>query len=51
MIHFHGEYGTVMFRKFLHSYSKGYQGANNFREIINSVKDYDVMRDIIETFF
>ena len=51
MIHFHGEYGTVMFRKFLHSYSKGYQGANNFREIINSVKDYDVMRDSIETFF
>ena len=51
MIDFHGEYGVVMFRKFLHSYSKGYQGANPFREIINTVKDAHVMRDMIETFF
>ena len=51
MIDFHGDYGTVMFRKFLHSYSKGYQGANSFREIINTVKDVNVMRDMIETFF
>jgi len=51
MIQFHGEHGVVMFRKFLHSYSKGYQGANAFREIINTVKDADVMRDMIKTFF
>jgi len=51
MIDFHGEYGVVMFRKFLHSYSKGYQGANPFREIINTIKDANVMRDMIQTFF
>jgi len=51
MIDFHGEYGTVMFRKFLHSYSKGYQGANAFREIINTIKDPKIMRDMIQTFF
>jgi len=51
MIEFHGEHGVVMFRKFLHSYSKGYEGANAFREIINTIKDHDVMRDMIQTFF
>jgi len=51
MIQFHGEHGVVMFRKFLHSYSKGYQGANAFREIINTIKDADVMRDMIKSFF
>ncbi|NQY93951.1 MAG: tRNA-dihydrouridine synthase [Campylobacteraceae bacterium] len=51
MIDFHGEHGVVMFRKFLHSYSKGYQGANAFREIINTIKEPDVMRDMIKSFF
>ena len=51
MIQFHGEHGVVMFRKFLHSYSKGYTGANAFREIINTIKDPDIMRDMIQTFF
>lgn len=51
MIDFHGEFGVVMFRKFLHSYSKGYEGASSFRDIINTIKDADVMRDMIETFF
>lgn len=51
MIDFHGEFGVVMFRKFLHSYSKGYQGANAFREIINTIKDVHIMRDMIQTFF
>jgi len=51
MIEFHGEHGVVMFRKFLHSYSKGYEGANAFREIINTIKDHDIMRDMIQTFF
>ncbi|OUR73700.1 tRNA dihydrouridine synthase DusB [Arcobacter sp. 31_11_sub10_T18] len=51
MIKFHGEHGVVMFRKFLHSYSKGYQGANAFREIINTIKEPDIMRDMIKSFF
>ncbi len=48
---FHGEYGAVMFRKLLHSYSKGYQGANEFRDIVNRINDPLVMRDLIENFF
>lgn len=48
---FHGEYGAVMFRKLLHSYSKGYRGANEFRDIVNNISDPIVMRDLIENFF
>lgn len=48
---FHGLHGAVMFRKLLHSYSKGYTGATEFRDIINHISDADVMRDMIENFF
>ncbi len=48
---FHGEHGTVMFRKLLHSYSKGYTGANEFRDLINKISDQKVMRDMIDSFF
>lgn len=51
VIDFHGEHGAKMFRKLLHSYSKGYTGANEFRDIINRVADVKVMRDMIENFF
>jgi len=51
VLKFHGIHGAVMFRKLLHSYSKGYAGAAEFRDIINTVKDADIMRDIIESFF
>jgi len=50
-IDFHGEHGTIMFRKLLHSYSKGYKGAAEFRDIINRVSDLKIMRDMIENFF
>jgi tRNA-dihydrouridine synthase B len=51
VLDFHGEHGVVMFRKLLHSYSKGYTGANEFRDIINRISDPHVMRDMIENFF
>ena len=51
MINFHGNHGAIMFRKLLHSYSKGYTGANEFRDIVNKVGEVDVMRDMIENFF
>ena len=51
MINFHGNHGAIMFRKLLHSYSKGYTGANEFRDIVNKVSEVDVMRDMIENFF
>ncbi|MBS9782849.1 MAG: tRNA-dihydrouridine synthase [Arcobacter sp.] len=48
---FHGEHGAVMFRKLLHSYSKGYKGAAEFRDIVNRTSDIKVMRDMIASFF
>lgn len=51
MIEFHGKHGAIMFRKLLHSYSKGYTGANEFRELVNKISDIEVMRDIIDNFF
>ena len=37
MVEWYGEYGVVLFRKHLHTYSKGYKGASDFRKKINSV--------------
>ncbi|MBN2823775.1 MAG: tRNA-dihydrouridine synthase [Campylobacterales bacterium] len=52
MIDFYGEYGAVLFRKHLHTYSKaGYQGASAFRDAINSTTQSLPMRKIIEDFF
>jgi tRNA-dihydrouridine synthase B len=51
VLKFHGDHGAIMFRKLLHSYSKGYTGAHEFRDIINRVSDASVMRDMIESFF
>ncbi|WP_428024778.1 tRNA dihydrouridine synthase [Arcobacter sp.] len=51
VLKFHGAHGAIMFRKLLHSYSKGYNGASEFRDIINTIKDADIMRDTIEAFF
>ncbi len=50
-IDFHGEHGAIMFRKLLHSYSKGYKGAAEFRDIVNRITDVKVMRDMCENFF
>lgn len=52
MINFYGEYGAVLFRKHLHTYSKGgYQGAASFRDRINSLTNPEEMRKEIEKFF
>ena len=51
VLKFHGPHGAIMFRKLLHSYSKGYAGAAEFRDIINGIKEADIMRDVIESFF
>ncbi|HHB95252.1 MAG TPA: tRNA-dihydrouridine synthase [Campylobacterales bacterium] len=52
MVEYYGEYGAVMFRKHLHTYSKiGYLGASEFRNLVNRVNDTKEMRDIIEEFF
>ncbi len=51
MIHFHGTYGAILFRKHLHTYSKGYPQASAFREAINTIEDVEKMRSMIEEFF
>jgi tRNA-dihydrouridine synthase B len=51
MVQHYGEYGTVMFRKHLHTYSKGYNGANEFRQKVNETKEYTKMEDLIKSFF
>ena len=51
VIDFHGEHGVFMFRKLLHSYSKGYKGAAEFRDIVNRISDVKVMRDMCDNFF
>lgn len=51
MISFYGERGAIMFRKFLHAYAKGHEGASEFRGIVNSLSDVDIIRAEIERFF
>ncbi|BBG65380.1 tRNA dihydrouridine synthase B [Hydrogenimonas sp.] len=52
MLSFYGEYGAVLFRKHLHTYSKaGYVGASAFRDMVNRTSDPEAMREIIEAFF
>ncbi len=51
MVEFYGEYGVVLFRKHLHTYSKGYPNASQFREKINNVTQKEEMLQLIEEFF
>lgn len=51
MIEFYGPRGVAMFRKHIHTYSKGYRGASVLRNEINSVDDVLVTRNIIDEFF
>ncbi len=52
MIHFYGEYGVILFRKHLHTYSKvGFAGAREFRDKINRVTNPQEARAIIQEFF
>jgi len=52
MVAHYGEYGAVMFRKHLHTYSKiGYQGASHFRNEVNRITDTQEMRDLTKDFF
>ncbi len=52
MVAHYGEYGAVMFRKHLHTYSKiGYQGASAFRNEVNRITDTQEMREITQAFF
>ena len=51
MIEYYKEYGIVMFRKHLHTYSKGYNGANEFRQLTNTTTSSKDMLVLINNFF
>lgn len=51
MIEFYGPRGVAMFRKHVHTYSKGYRGASVLRNEVNRIDDVVQFRDVIEHFF
>ncbi len=51
MVRFYGDRGVVMFRKNLHAYAKGHEGASAFRSVVNSITQPKIMRECIEEFF
>lgn len=51
MVKYYGHNATSIFRKHLHRYSKGYDGASEFREKINKIDDTNLMLDEIKSFF
>ena len=51
MLEHYGEYGCVMFRKHLHTYSKSYDMANEFRQKVNTTDNKKDMRQLISEFF
>ncbi|MCX2716985.1 tRNA-dihydrouridine synthase [Helicobacter sp. MIT 21-1697] len=51
MVEFYGERGAIMFRKNLHAYAKGHEGASVFRNVINNVSDVHSITQYIEEFF
>ena len=52
MIRHYGDYGVILFRKHLHTYSKaGYPGAGAFRHAVNTIESPGSMREEVERFF
>lgn len=51
MIYWYKEYGVILFRKHLHSYSKGISKASEFRTKINNEKDVNKVKELIEEYF
>lgn len=51
MILHYKEQGVAIFRKHLHQYSKGIDGASSFRDEINRIDEPSKMREKIEQFF
>lgn len=51
MVDFYGQKGLYIFRKHLHTYSKGYSNASVFRDTINRIDDIQEAREMVDTFF
>jgi len=51
MIEFYAAHGVPMFRKHTHTYSKGYRGASQLRNDVNSISDIEEFRAVLDDFF
>ena len=51
MLDFYGDYGVILFRKHLHTYSKGISGASDFRQLINTEIEADKISSLIHQYF
>jgi len=51
MYEWYGDFGIILFRKHLHTYSKGYDNAGKFRDKVNKIEKYEGMKQIVESFF
>ena len=51
MIDFYGEKGATIFRKHVHTYSKSFPNASQFRDNVNRVDDVAAIREMIVDFF
>ncbi len=51
MLDFYGAKGAFIFRKHLHTYSKGFPEAAAFRDMVNRIEDTGEMREAINGFF
>ncbi|MEJ2469282.1 MAG: tRNA-dihydrouridine synthase, partial [Campylobacterales bacterium] len=51
MVDFYGPRGVPMFRKHIHTYSKGYAGASALRNDVNRIDDVSAFRAVIDAFF
>ncbi|MBA1432363.1 MAG: tRNA dihydrouridine synthase DusB [Epsilonproteobacteria bacterium] len=51
MIEFYGDYGAILFRKYTHTYSKGYRGASALRNQVNTIDNVAEFRAVLDDFF
>ena len=51
MVDFYGPKGATIFRKHLHSYSKNFPNASQFRDRVNRIEDVATLREMIVDFF
>lgn len=51
MVSFYGARGVVTFRKHVHTYSKGYEGASALRDQVNRIEDPEHFRAVVDEFF
>ncbi len=51
MVKVYGQKASSIFRKHLHTYSKGFKDASEFRNTINRIESPDTMREAIIAFF